>query len=435
MGLVYSSSDSDSLISAIASNLATAESTVSDLKSGSQRLITAVNGRTLSGAAYKAGKGLFSELVLPTISRVSTSIEGIKNDLVKYTGANKAISSEGFLDEEKLITQLRLMKASKAALKASAKAAGNMAMNNPLPGVKELLRETQKKFEKMANSLQADIDKALKKIKKLHDFSSQTNGLFSKSIDELSIAMQGVLVLNGTTVKSDGSYSLPEGTDKSWFTKNYTGKDAGKDFLDSTFNVEEISKESLGGALDAVKGKVIKQGKNIGRSLAAKLQPRSTLGTFVKDEFSPRKWVTSKLKSLSNPASKVIGNVAKWGGRGLIALGAYEEFKEFNNEYDNVGRAITYSAVATGVGVGAGAVVGAVVGGPLLVGIGAAVVAGAVVSVGVKALYNNFKPFKNLVDDTGDALNNAGNKIKEGVGKLGRAMENPLSSLKGAFGW
>ena len=86
MGLVYSSSESASLMSAIASNLATAKSTVSDLKSGSQRLITAVDGRTLSGAVYKAGKGLFSELVLPTISQVRTSIEGKQNDLVKYTG-------------------------------------------------------------------------------------------------------------------------------------------------------------------------------------------------------------------------------------------------------------------------------------------------------------------------------------------------------------
>ncbi|MBO0440299.1 T7SS effector LXG polymorphic toxin [Candidatus Enterococcus ikei] len=435
MGLVYSSGDSSKLMSAMSSNLSTAKSTVSDLRSGSQRLTAAVDGRTLSGAAYNAGKGLFSELILPTISRVTTSMDGIQNDLVKYTGANAAISSEGFLDEDKLNMQMQLLKASKASLTASANAVGNLAAGNPVPGLKDMLKHAQNRLNRMANSMQDDIDKVQKKIKKLHDFSSQTNGLFSNSLNELSIAMQGVLVLSGTVVNSDGSYSLPKGTDKSWFSKNYTGKDAGKDFLDSTFNVKEISKESLGGALDAVKGKVIKEGKNIGRSLAAKLQPRSTLGTFVKDEFGPRKWVTSKLKSVSNPASKAIGNVAKWGGRGLIALGAYEEFREFNNEHHNVGRAITYSAVATGVGVAAGAVVGAVVGGPALVGIGAAVVAGAVVSVGVKAAYNNFKPFKNLVDGTGDALNSAGNKIKEGVGKLGRAMGNPLGSLKGAFGW
>ena len=435
MGLVYSSGDSSNLLSSLSSNLGTAKSTVNELKSGSQRLTAAVDGRTLSGAAYNAGKGLFSELILPTINRVTASMDGIQNDLVKYEGANKEISKEGYLNEDNLKLQIQLMKASKSALTASADTFKNLATVSPIPGLKDMLNHAQERLNRMANSMQDDIDKLQKKIKKLHDFSSQTNGLFSNSLNEMKIAMQGVLVLSGTTVNSDGSYSLPSGTDKSWFSKNYTLENAGKDFLDNTFDVKEMSKESLGGSLDSVKQKVIKEGKNIGKSWAAKLQPRSTLGTFVKDEFRPRKWLTSKLKSVSNPASKVIGNVAKWGGRSLVALGAYEEFREYNDEHHNVGRAITYSAVATGVGVAVGAAVGAVVGGPALVGIGAAVIAGAAVSVGIKAAYNNFKPFKNLVDGTGDALNNAGNKIKERVGNLGKAVGNPLSSLKGAFGW
>ena len=335
MGLVYSSSDSASLMSAIASNLATAESTVSDLKSGSQRLITAVNGRTLSGAAYKAGKGLFSELVLPTISRVSTSIEGIKNDLVKYTGANAAISSEGFLDEEKLITQLRLMKASKAALKASAKAAGNMATNNPLPGVKDLLRETQKKFEQMANSLQADIDKALKKIKKLHDFSSQTNGLFSKSLDELSIAMQGVLVLNGTTVKSDGSYSLPGGTDKSWFSKIQPNAEktleqtANNAYLELYKQTEDLLKPMKGDKTDNIKR----------FEMLLKLYPASVVKKLLaNDEF----WMLAD-KLPSGGQTKLINGLVKYEAFGqAVAQGkwipkidtlgkAFENFNKFTN--------------------------------------------------------------------------------------------------------
>ena len=55
---------------------------------------------------------------------------------------------------------------------------------------------------------------------------------------------------------------------------------------------------------------------------------------------------------------------------------------------------------------------------------GAAVVVGAAVSVGIKALYKNVKPFRDVVDGAGDILN--------GVGK---ALSNSLSSLKGAFGW
>ena len=54
----------------------------------------------------------------------------------------------------------------------------------------------------------------------------------------------------------------------------------------------------------------------------------------------------------------------------------------------------------------------------------ALLVVGAAVSVGIKALYKNVKPFRDVVDGAGDILN--------GVGK---ALSNSLSSLKGAFGW
>ena len=63
-------------------------------------------------------------------------------------------------------------------------------------------------------------------------------------------------------------------------------------------------------------------------------------------------------------------------------------------------------------------------GAPFIVGLGAAVVVGVAVSVGIKVLYKNVKPFRDVVDGAGDILN--------GVGK---ALSNSLYSLKGAFGW
>lgn len=77
------------------------------------------------------------------------------------------------------------------------------------------------------------------------------------------------------------------------------------------------------------------------------------------------------------------------------------------------------------------AVGAAFAGAPFIVGLGAAVVVGAAVSVGIKALYKNVKPFIDVVDGAGDILNGAGD-ILNGVGK---ALSNSLSSLKGAFGW
>ena len=205
---------------------------------------------------------------------------------------------------------------------------------------------------------------------------------------------------------------------------SYTWENMLKDTFEKITDFSEWSKESLGQFLESTKETIIKQGKNIGKSWGARLQPREN-GKFVRDSFKPRKWLSGKLKGLSGTASKAIGFIAKWGGRGLIALGAYEEATEYYNEYHNVGRAISYSTVATGAGVLTGMAVGAAfAGAPFIVGLGATVVVGAAVSVGIKALYKNVKPFRDVVDGAGDILN--------GVGKT---LSNSLSSLKGAFGW
>ncbi|MGG5342062.1 hypothetical protein [Enterococcus sp. AZ192] len=71
----------------------------------------------------------------------------------------------------------------------------------------------------MSNDFEDDIRELEKKLEKLHTFSSQTNGLFSNSLNDMKVAMQNCLILENTIVNSDGSYSLPEGVDKSWFNQ------------------------------------------------------------------------------------------------------------------------------------------------------------------------------------------------------------------------
>ena len=57
----------------------------------------------------------------------------------------------------------------------------------------------------------------MKKLNKLREFNGKTSGLFQESLAEFKLAMQGIMVLNGTTIHADGSYTLPSGVDKSWF--------------------------------------------------------------------------------------------------------------------------------------------------------------------------------------------------------------------------
>lgn len=225
MGLKYSSADSSNLIQALTSNLRSGAEAVNQLKSGSQKVVAAIDGKTLSGAAYTAGKGLFSELIIPTITRVTTAIDSIEQDLQKYQSADQVISSEGYLDEDNLNQQIAIKKSMKLSVDAAAVIAKTLSRNNPVAKVLDSLFEFQRNLGRMSNDLQEGIRDLEKKLQKLQQFSAETSGLFGDSLSDMKIAMQGVMVLNATIVNSDGSYTLPDGVEKNWFTSL---QDAGK---------------------------------------------------------------------------------------------------------------------------------------------------------------------------------------------------------------
>ncbi|MDT0015690.1 T7SS effector LXG polymorphic toxin [Listeria swaminathanii] len=106
MGLIYSSGDSEQLIEALSKNLASGKDVITQLKAGSKKIIKAVDGRTLSGAAYTAGKDLFANLVLPTIEKVTSACDTIEQELHRYQLSNSIVSSEGYLDEDNLKQQI-----------------------------------------------------------------------------------------------------------------------------------------------------------------------------------------------------------------------------------------------------------------------------------------------------------------------------------------
>lgn len=451
MGLIYSKSESDALIQALQSNLAGGKETIKQLKTGSQLIVEAVDGDMLSEAAYTAGQGLFSELIIPTILQTTSAWDKIERELQTFMYANEAISDEVYLDEDNLNQQIAVKKAMIASIEFAYSAAKANAISNPVDAVQSAVRNYQKKLEHMSLNIQNDIEYLQRKIEKLQEFSYQTNGLFSTSLNNLNIAMQKVLTLNETSVNLDGTYLLPEGIDNVWLNNDYTYYNVSSDFSGKITSVSEWVTESLGAALNKIHEIAIIKGKNIGRVIAAKLQPRSTLGTFVKDDFLPRKWVTSKLRTVSNSTSKAVGIFAKWGGRALIGLGFYLEFKDYYNETGNVGRAISYSGAVTSAGYAGGAIGAAVGAGVAKLAISSiaviktgsavaaaltfalpvalAVAVGAAAVIGANYMYINFDPFRDLVDGVGDAKNNVGNKILE----LGNAYVNTLKSFNGAF--
>ena len=192
---------------------------------------------------------------------------------------------------------------------------------------------------------------------------------------------------------------------------------------------------TLGQVLDGLNDIAIKQGKNLGRVYGAKLQPRDALGRFIKDAIKPRSWLSAKFKGMSNNTSKIIGCGVKVLGFGISAV---LEGVDYYSKYKNVGRAVSYGAVGGIVALVAGVVAGAIGTTLALPAVGTlalGVAVGAVASVGLKAAYENIKPVRAVIDGAGDLLNKGGKAFSDGVKSIGKAVSNPIGSLRGAFGW
>lgn len=165
MGLVYVSGESSDFMSVLKKNLASSRETINQLKRGSQKIISAVNGKELSGAAYTAGKGLFSELIIPTITRTTDAIEKIEQELQRYKVADQIVAMEGYLDENKLNQQLATTRTMKASVDTTSAFVRSQAQSNPFVGIIETLLNVQRDLDRMSESFQQDIDQIQNKLK------------------------------------------------------------------------------------------------------------------------------------------------------------------------------------------------------------------------------------------------------------------------------
>ncbi|WP_258080202.1 T7SS effector LXG polymorphic toxin [Enterococcus faecium] len=433
MGLIYSSSDASNVINTLNTNLGIANSIVDQLNAGSQRLVAAIDGHTMSGAAYTAGKGLFSELIIPTINRVTTAITNVQNDLTKFSAANSYISDEGYLDENNLREQLTILKSSKASLENAAHMVGTLA-NVPIPAIAELLRDQQREFLRRAESYQKDINRVKKKIQKLTEFDAKTKGLFQSSLDDFELAMQAVLVLNETTVNPDGSYLLPEGTDKSYFFKVKKDNDMKKTLkkltekLDYSHTVGEVTLDVAKEYAKSSKVKAIRLGSR----------------TIANYSFSRTSSYAKTLESVSDDlidSIEIISNNKLWRSAGVIGTvaGVVFDYDDQMNKYNDVERAAKNTFVHAAIDAG-GSVVGAYIGGIIgsaipIPGIGT--VAGALTGAYLG------KVGENIYDwiETGQArqdFDNVSNTIISGMNSLkskaGKVFAGLGKSLGSAFG-
>ncbi|MDV7745198.1 MULTISPECIES: hypothetical protein [Enterococcus] len=417
MGLVYVSGESSEFMSALKKNLASSKETIKQLKRGSQKVVSAVNGNELSGAAYTAGKGLFSELIIPTITRTANAIEKIEQELQRYKVADQIVAMEGYLDENKLNQQLATTRVMKASVDTTSAFVRSQAQSNPFVGILETLLNVQRDLDRMSESFQQDIDQLQNKLKKLHNFNAQTSGLFSHSLDELKLAMQGVLVLKNTRVRIDGSYLLPEGINKKWFTSDQI--DIG--------NYDEVISvlQTTGGALASEKTeklfiqKGIQHGQNASDYIwknrySLELPDGKILGEVPGATLAARESAENTIKGVFKYGGKAITE-----GAGLL-IGVGIDIVSGDSAEEAWGKGIITGLASAGVisgiklSTGALAAVG-LISAPVSIGIVGSIAVGIGVGIANDILREKFKFVRDFEDSVGQAVVSGWGDFTEGV--------------------
>jgi len=220
MGVKYSSQESQELIQAMTNNLQVANEVTDRLSSGCDHLISSLDSGELTGAAYTAGKGLFTEIIIPSIKKLQAAIDDIQLELTSYKNADAQVSGYGDLDLDQLKELKKLREEQLAIVEAQIQARENL-----LNQIKDLFTlNWGKAFSEKTilyntkSQIESGIQDLDDKIEKLEFFVSEVSQYFSDSLEVLSLAIQGATQLSKVIVDSDGNY-YADGLDMSWVQK------------------------------------------------------------------------------------------------------------------------------------------------------------------------------------------------------------------------
>jgi hypothetical protein len=208
MGVKFGVADSSNLISAMRNNVATANAIIDRLTTGSLHLIAQLESGVLRGAAYTAGRGLFSELIVPGIFKLSQAVDDVQAELASYEHAHSVLAKYGDLDHDELTQgledareQLRLIDVQlECAKEVYSEVFGLLAdaAQGMDPGIAKLKR--------LKKRVEGAIEDYVGKIERLEWFVADVSDYFSDSVQVMRLAVQAAVELNKVAVEADGSY-------------------------------------------------------------------------------------------------------------------------------------------------------------------------------------------------------------------------------------
>ena len=220
MGVKYSATDSAQLIQAMTSNLQVANQVTDRLSSGCDHLIASLESGELQGAAYTAGKGLFTEIIIPAIKKLQAAIDDIQEELNSYKYADSTVSEYGILDldllKEQLETKQEMLEKTQAQL-AEHQFLFRRIIDGLAGGLADNLSKTNA-LTVLENQLNIGIREIQEKIDKLEWFVADVSKYFTDSLEILRLAIQGAVSLSQITIDAEGNY-YTNGADMSWVSK------------------------------------------------------------------------------------------------------------------------------------------------------------------------------------------------------------------------
>lgn len=217
MGVRYSASESAQLIQAMNNNVQIANEITDRLSSGCAHLLATADSGDLEGAAYTAVKGLFSDIIIPSISKLQAAIDDIQAELSSYQAADAVISGFGDMDLDQLKELKTTYEQQLAAVEAQIKekeSFWNQLVDFFTLNIDSMVTETNTLYN-AKSQIEASIANLDDKIQKLEYFVEEVSKYFTDSLEVLTTAIQGATQLERVIVDATGSY-YTDGLDMAW---------------------------------------------------------------------------------------------------------------------------------------------------------------------------------------------------------------------------
>jgi len=211
MGLVYHPAESKELIDALEYNIQVAREIIEKLQRANKQLMTALDRKTLVGAAYNAGKGMFGELIIPTVNKTTEAVVMLTDQLNRYKMADNEVRNE-LLDEDLLNEELELFRQQEAELWRKIDYCELMMRryvdNDKMQNLYVSYKDTYQTQKDLLPTLEENIRNTENKLRQLYDFNDTVNNVFEGSVCAFETMMSGMALIKNSVVDKQGGFSL-----------------------------------------------------------------------------------------------------------------------------------------------------------------------------------------------------------------------------------